>query len=234
MTPPNELVSSQLTNTTTTTTLKRELLSQWLTDYFNNNSLVISEELVSWLWSNSRHKNWEKILSYTRRYPVFSVRSLCRQMKLNNRCAYEIISKLRTKKLIKKTNYKLNPPIKNVRGAKPSVFIVASIRLSGSRDHRIEDARLRYYDTFNRQTTLMGDGNILYATDLQLKIICKLGTDYFFQKGEYGKSTPSTRDILSFLQNLPECKQADPVEVNKASQTVYNELKKKRRQRRVV
>ena len=234
MIPPDEFVSSQLTNTTTTTTLKRELLSQWLTDYFNNNSLVISEELVSWLWSNSRHKNWEKILSYTRRYPVFSVRSLCRKMKLNNRCAYEIISKLRTKKLIKKTNYKLNPPIKNVRGAKPSVFIVASIRLSGSRDHRIEDARLRYYDTFNRQTTLMGEGNKLYATDLQLKIICKLGTDYFTEKGLSGKLTPSNNDILSFLKKLPESKETDPVDLNRTSQTIYTELKKLRRRRRVV
>ena len=234
MSSPNEFVSSQLTNTTTTTILKRELLSQWLTDYFNNNSLVISEELVSWLWSNSRHKNWEKIFSYTRRYPVFTVRSLSRKMKLNDRCAYEIISKLRTKKLIKKTDYKLTPPIKNVRGAKPSIFIVASIRLSGSRDYRIEDARIRYYDTFNRQTTLLGEGNNLYATDLQLKIICKFGTDYFTQKELYGKQTPSKRDILSFLQNLPECKNMDPVDVNKSSQTVYNELKELRRRRKVV
>ena len=48
MSSPDEFVSSQLTNTTTTTTLKLELLSQWLTDYFNNNSLVMSDEFLSW------------------------------------------------------------------------------------------------------------------------------------------------------------------------------------------
>lgn len=234
MSSPDEFVSSQLTNTTTTTTLKVELLSQWLTDYFNNNSLVMSEEFVSWFWKYSRFKNWEKILSYTRRYPVFSVPALSHAQKLNKRCAYEILSKLRTKNLIKKTNYKLNPPIRNVRGARPSIFIVASIRLNGPRDHRIEDARIRYEKTFNRQTTLVGDGNKLYANNLQLKTICKLGTDYFTEKGQFGRNTPTPNNIFYYLKNLPESSEMDPAAVNASSQTVYNELKKLRRKRKVV
>ena len=234
MSKPKTIVSSQLNNSSTTTTLKLELLSQWLTDYFNNNSLVMSEEFVSWFWKYSKFKNWEKILSYTRRHPVFSVPALSHAMKINKRCAYEIISKLRTKNLIKKTDYKLNPPIKSVRGAKPRIFIVASIRLTGPRDHRIEDARIRYERTFNRQTTLVGEGNKLYASNLQLKTICKLGTDYFTEKGQSGKLTPPIRDILYYLKNLPESSSMDPVDVNTAKQIVYNNLKRLRRRRRVV
>jgi len=155
-------------------------------------------------------------------------------MDINNRCVYEIISKLRAKNLIIKTDYRLNPPIKNVRGARPRIFIVASIRLSGPRDHRIEDARIRYEKTFDRQTTLMDVGNKLYATDLQLKIICKLATEYYTQKERVGRLTPSTRDILNFLKNHPESSDMDPVDVKTASQIVYNELKKLGRRRRAV
>lgn len=215
----SELVNSELTNSPPTSVLISELIVKYFTNY-SNIDMDIDRELVNQLLTISHNPIGGRAIHYIFEYQVFLVPPLYRNAKIKKQHAYEIVNELIRLGIVKKTQYKVSPPLRSMKGPKPRIYTLAHIELEGGMDSRIEEARSRYFETFERYDP---DYRAELVKQDLTNTISQTAVDYFRGKGRYGKHQgPSRHQVVEYLKR--EYPDLEPIIRGDLSQKIVNKL----------
>ena len=106
--------------------------------------------LVGWVYTRyySNDKRTE-ILKFILENKVWVMPALYRSLNIDKGYAYDEIKKFITRKLVKRTKIRLEPPIEADAGRRPQIYSWKSIELTGAMDPLVMKARDVYYETIS-------------------------------------------------------------------------------------
>jgi hypothetical protein len=134
---------------------------------------------------------------------------------------YSLLKDLKRLDLIKRTNYKIEPPDPSVSGMRPRIYIVNGVKLSGAMDPRIDDAREKYHRTFERYSEFGPDGVLKQTLISQL---VNQMVDKYISEGSYGDYAYSPDFLKERIKGDPRAKEMGPQDIYRLAKQIHNKL----------
>lgn len=202
-------------------TIKSQLVSQVLDRLIDISPIYVRERLVNFLYDNITKGQYKQLLIYIDHNPVFLVPTIWRTLKVSRQHVYSLIKDLKRLDLVKRTNYKIEPPDPRVSGMRPRIYIVNGIKLSGAMDPRIDDAREKYHRTFERYSDF-GSNGVLKQT-LISQLVNHL-IDQSISEGRYGTYAYDPDFLKERIKEDPRAKEMGPQDIYRLAKQIHNKL----------
>jgi len=186
--------------------IKKQLVSEVLDLLIEIPSIDVREELVNFLYENITKGQYRPLLLYIDRNLVFLVPTIWKTLKVSKQHVYTMISELKRLNLIKRTDYKVEPPIPGIKGTRPRIHIVNGVKLSGAMDPRIAEAKAKYHRIFETYSNL-GENRALEQT--QLVNLVNQMVDQYISEGRFGTFAPDVNFLKERINEDSRTRQMD-------------------------
>lgn len=176
---------------------KRHLIVNHLTNIIKSDSSC-SKELVNYLFTCIQNPHQSRIITYIDQNTVWVMPSLWRAVKTTKQHAYDVVNKLILYGRVNITLYTLNKPAKNMKGRNPHIYKLSDIKLNGINDPLVKEARIKYYEAFNRYDM----GVPIKSSGGLLDSISQLLVDYYILAKRFGPDhSPSERELIGKVKS---------------------------------